>query len=123
MHPLYLVLTNLNSTSIDVSWSSPPLDTGDTITQFSLIYSSLEIDDEDRNVVLAADVLSYTIADLEEYITYSVTVVSYTELKGKTGESIGEITTLESGKHKCTNEFRFLHRCKIVFVRYVVMIV
>lgn len=100
IHPLYLMLTNVNSTAIDVSWSSPPLDTGDTVTQFSLTYSSVEIDEEDRNVALTADILSYTIVGLEEYITYSVTVESYTELKGKTGESIEEITTLGSGKCK-----------------------
>ena len=90
----------MNSTSIVASWSSPPLDTRDTITHFSLTYSPLEIEVEDRNVVLSADNLTYTIVGLEEYITYSVTVESYTVLKGKIGESVEEITTLESGKCK-----------------------
>ncbi|KAI6660509.1 hypothetical protein LOD99_14093 [Oopsacas minuta] len=95
LQSLNLIISSANSTSLSVSWSAPSTSTGDNITHFLLIYSSRDIDTE-KNVTLDANTMSYTINGLEEYITYTLNVTSYTQLKGKNGESLEEFTTLQT---------------------------
>ena len=89
-----------NSTSLNVTWSAPLLYNNDTITHYFLTYSTDELDMTKRNVTLnASNSLrkNYVITGLEEYITYSVTVCSYTQQKGKNGQSVESARTTQSG--------------------------
>ena len=89
-----------NSTSLNVTWSAPRLYNNDTITHYFLTYSTDELDMTKRNVTLnASNSLreNYVITGLEEYITYSVTVCSYTQQKGKNGQSVESARTTQSG--------------------------
>ena len=83
-----------------VAWSAPQLYNNDTITHYILIYSTDEIERLEMNVTLNSTDSpreTYSITGIEEYVTYSVEVRSYTQQKGLNGQSMKQARTAQSG--------------------------
>ena len=73
----------LNARSIFVSWVVPlPNDLNGILVNYSISYFGIEIDTDVRVIYLPNpnDNETYTLINLQEYTTYSISIAAYTEV-------------------------------------------
>ena len=80
--PLNVMSQILSSMSIYVTWEEvPPIDRNGIITEYEVLYVPLETFDEaiSADVVNTTD-LSYLLVNLQEYVSYNISVRAYTSV-------------------------------------------
>ena len=94
--------TQLNATSILVTWNVPVLnDLNGVLLNYSINYSGIEIDTVPRVIYLSNPTLtnqSIILTNLEEYTTYSINVSAYTKV-GRGPDAVVSQRTNQDGEY------------------------
>ena len=91
----------LNATSIFVSWEVPILnDLNGVLVNYSISYFGIEIDTDLRVIYLSNpnENRTYTLINLQEYTTYSISIAAYTEV-GKGPDAVITQRTNQDGEY------------------------
>ncbi len=90
-----------SSTTIVVTWDIvPPIDQNGIITMYEVLYQPLETFDgaiSSHSLITSSVVMMVVLQDLEEYVSYTISVRAYTNVGAGNYSSGIIISTLEDG--------------------------
>ena len=101
--PTTVAIRTMSSTNIRVSWGPVPfIDQNGIITEYEVMYQPLETFNgsiETRRVNVTSPEMSVTLMELQEFVSYSISVRAYTSVGAGPYSSEVFIMTNESGEH------------------------